>query len=150
MSRTDEDVEAQIERALGQKQAALMKLNTPRRICGLLTARGRSVEWEKAFEHIEAHFRSDSGKPSHTRFQKKYCDEDAVKDLIKRAAAAPSTVAFARLNIHGMPIGRPGIKMVRDFGQPIGDRPDLVCLIIIADSQGTLVTAYPGTKQTRK
>jgi hypothetical protein len=145
MSQKDREVEAQVEQALGQKLAALMKQNIPRRICGLLTARGRCVEWEKAFEHVSAHFRSDASKPSHTRFHKKYCDQEAVKDLIKRAAAAPSGVTFARLTIGGIPLGRPCIKIVRAFGEVIGDRPDLVCLIVIADSQGTLVTAYPGT-----
>jgi hypothetical protein len=147
MPQDDKDIEAQIEQALGKKQAALMKQNTPRRICGLLTARGRWVEWEKAFQHIAAHFEAGPAKPSHTRFLKKYCDEEAVKDLIKRAAGKPSTVSFAKLNISGMPTGRPGIKIVRAFAEPVGDRPDLVCLVIVADSQGTLVTAYPGTKE---
>jgi hypothetical protein len=147
MSQNDKDVEAQIVQALGQKQAALMKKNTPSRICGLLTARGRCVEWEAAFEHISPHFKANSGKPSHTRFHDKYCDQEAVKDLIKRAAGAPSSVTYTKLTTDGIPVGRPAIKIVRDFGEPVGDRPDLVCLIIVADSQGKLVTAYPGTRK---
>jgi hypothetical protein len=116
----------------------------PKRICGLLTARGRSAEWEKAFEHIATHFRNDPGKPTHTRFRKKYCDEAAMKDLIRRAAHAPSTLTGIKLTIAGMPIGRDGVKIVRKFSEPIGDEVDLLCLIIIADLQGTLMTAYPG------
>jgi hypothetical protein len=145
MSHNDKDAEAQIVKELGQKQAALMKQNAPTRISGLLTAHGRSVEWDKAFEHISSHFKADAGKPSHARFDKKYCDQEAVKGLIKQAANNPSSVTYAKLTIGGAPIGRPGIKIVRAFGEAVGDRPDLVCLIIMADSRGTLVTAYPGT-----
>ena len=91
------DAKVQAERELGQKQAALMKLKTPGRICGLLTARGRSVEWDKAFEHIAEHFKVDPLKPSHTRFHKKYCENEAVKALIKNAAERPSSVIWAKL-----------------------------------------------------
>ena len=118
----------------------------PGRICGLLTARGRSAEWEKAFEHISEHFKFDPTKPTHTLFREKYCEEDAVKELIKRAAAAPSSVTPRKLNIAGFPIGRDGVKIVRIFAEPIGNRPDLICLLIIADLQGTLITAYPGAR----
>ena len=124
-----------------------MLVTTPRRICGLLTARGRSAEWEKAFVHISTHFRSDLSKPTHTCFQKKYCDQEAVKELIKRAAGAPSSVRPAKLTIGSMPVGRDCIIIVRDFAEPIGDTTDLTCLIIVADSQGNLITAYPGTKK---
>jgi hypothetical protein len=146
MAQDEVDARAQAERELGQKQAALMKLNAPSRICGLLTARGRSVDWDKAFEHIAEHFKADPLKPKHTCFQSKYCEKEAVKALIKDAAGRPSSVIWAKLTIGGMPAGRPGIKIVRDFAEPIGDRADLVCLIIIADHQGKLVTAYPGTR----
>jgi hypothetical protein len=37
--------------------------------------------------------------------------------------------------VAGMPIGRDGVKIVRKFSEPIGDGPDLVCLIVIADLQ---------------
>lgn len=148
MSQDELDAKAHAERELGQKQAALMKLNTPNRICGLLTARGRSDEWDKAFEHIAAHFRADPlNKPSHTLFHKKYCEKEAVKALIMKAAAGPSSVIWAKLKIGGLPLGRPAIKIVREFPEQIGDRADLVCLVIIADHQGKLVTAYPGAKK---
>jgi hypothetical protein len=121
--------------------------SVPGRICGLLTARGRSAEWEKAFEHISMHFKNDPTKQSHTRFRRKYCEEHAIKELIKRACTAPSSVKSIKLTIAGMPIGRDGVKIVRTFAEPIGDGPDLMCLIVIADSQGALMTAYPGTKE---
>lgn len=137
----------------------------PRRICGLLTARGRWAEWEKAFEHIAMHFRpmpmepwnvvevdqqSDSTtieKPRHSLFHKKYRNERAVKELIRRAVAGPSAVMPTRLKIAGKPLGRDAVKIVRHFAEPVGDTPDLVCVVVIADSQGTLITAYPGTKK---
>jgi hypothetical protein len=115
----------------------------PRRICGLLTARGRSAEWEKAFEHIALHFKNDLGKKAHTRFRKKYCNEAAVKELILRAANAPSSVKITKLTIAGLPLGADGIKIVRTFSEPIGDSEDLTCLLIITNAQGTLMTAYP-------
>jgi len=147
MSQDERDAKMQAERELGLKQAALMKLNTPSRICGLLTARGRSVEWDKAFEHIAEHFRANPLKPLHTLFQKKYRENEAVKVLIKNAAGRPSAVIWATLRIDGMPLGRPGIKIVREFAEQIGDRPDLTCLLIIADHQGKLITAYPGSRK---
>jgi len=147
MPESNVDVRAQAIRELGEKQFALMMQNTPHRICGLLTARGRSVEWEKAFLHIALHFGPDHRKPSHTVFRKKFCNEAAVKDLVRQAANAPSTVICTKLTIDGVPLGRPGIKIVRAFREPIGSTADLLCLVVIADFQGTLITAFPGTSK---
>jgi hypothetical protein len=44
------------ETTLGKKLTALMKANAASRVVGLLTARGRSDEWQVAFEHIAEHF----------------------------------------------------------------------------------------------
>ena len=140
------DLEFQAERELGKKYVALMKQNTPRRICGLLTARGRNDEWRKAFEHIALHFNSaPPGKPAHTVFQQKYRNEEAVKDLIRQAANAPSSVSVVKLTIDASPLGRPGIMITRRFPHQVGIIDDQKCLAVIADYQGTLITAYPRT-----
>jgi len=144
VAQDDVSVRIEIERALGKARTAVMKRNAPGRICGLLTAHGRSVEWQKAFEHISEHFKAFiPGKPSHTRFAKKYCDEEKVKELIKRAAMNPSSVSFVRLRIGSAPIGEPGVNIVRFFAEVIGDRADLTCLVIFVDHHGALRTAYP-------
>lgn len=147
MPEADLDARAQAIRELGEKQFALMMQNTPHRICGLLTARGRCVEWEKAYRHIALHFTPDRRKPSHTVFRKKFCDEALVKDLVRQAADAPSAVTCIKLNIAGAPLGRPGIKIVRAFREAIGTGADLLCLVVIADFQGTLITAYPSSSK---
>lgn len=146
MIQDEREAEAQIVRMLGEKQAALMKQRTPSRICGLLTAAGRSDEWEKAFEHISLHFlKTIPGKPAHSQFHKKYREKEALKQLIKEAASRPSAVRYVMLTIDAEPRGGPGIKIVRAFPQPVGDRPDLNCLLVFADHHGTLKTARPGT-----
>jgi len=147
MFLADKDVEAELVKARGQKLTDLIIRKAPSRICGLVSANGRSVEWEKAFSHIAIHFKADPSKPTNTVFNKKYCDEFAVKELIKRAAGRPSSVNWTNLTLEGRPSGRLGIKIVRDFGEPVGDKPDLVCLRVLADDQGNLLTAYPVTRK---
>ena len=119
------------------------------RICGVLTARGRSAEWDKAFEHISLHFAADLTKPSHTLFDKKYRSPEAIKDLIKRAASHPSSIKSTKLRIAGSPGEVMATKIVRHFAVQIGDTPALDCLLIIADEGGALVTAYPCTQAER-
>jgi hypothetical protein len=41
-----------VSQEIGVKLTGILKENTPGRICGLLTANGRSLEWETALEHI--------------------------------------------------------------------------------------------------
>jgi hypothetical protein len=146
MSQDEREAEALAVRMLGEKEAALMKEKARKRIHGLLTAPGRAREWEKALDHISLHFlKQVAGKPSHTRFIRKYCDKEAVRELIKQATSAPSHMKWVMLNIAGEPRGGPGIKIVRLFRGPIGEGHDLNCLVVITDHLGTLVTAYPGT-----
>ena len=139
------DIEGHVTAEIGEKETSLMKEKTRNRICGLVTPRGRNDEWKKAFEHIALHFhsRSPRSKEKHTRFLSKYCSESAVKDLVKRAAAAPSAQRIVKLTIGGVPIGPPGMAIERYFGEQIGETPDLDSLIIFVDYQGTLRTAYP-------
>jgi hypothetical protein len=122
-----------------------MKTNAASRVCGLLTARGRSDEWEVALEHIREHFVRLPHKPTHSVFRAKYRDPEALKELLKRAASGPSTVVATRATIEGNPSGRPCVKIVRQFGQPVGEEPDQVCVVLIVDHGGTLMTAYPAT-----
>jgi hypothetical protein len=49
-------MERLVVQEIGVKLTGILKENTPGRICGLLTARGRSSEWETALEHIGEHF----------------------------------------------------------------------------------------------
>ena len=137
------EIDRQVETELGIKHAALAKANACTRVCGLLMARGRSIEWERALQHIAEHFHSDLSKASHTVFARKYRNADAIKQLLYRAASGPSSVILTKLTIDGRPTGRPGVKIIREFGEPVGELPSLRWLVIIADAHGTLVTAYP-------
>src|SRR3982751_2142726 len=92
---SDAEIERQVIEAIGVKLAGILKDNTPSRICGLLTARGRNPEWERALEHISEHFRPMSGKPSHAVFCKRLRDPMMLKQYIKRAASAPSTLRLS-------------------------------------------------------
>lgn len=143
MADDEVSLDRQIEASLGRKQAALLKANACTRVCGLLTAAGRSGQWEEAFKHISLHFGSDPSKPSHSGFAKRYRDKEVLRELIKRAASAPSTVQLTKLNIDGRPVGREGVKIVRRFGESVGESPEMVFLVIITDAQGKLITAYP-------
>jgi hypothetical protein len=137
------DATEQVEAELGVKQAALAKANASTRVCGLLMARGRSVEWERALEHISEHFRADPSKESHAVFAKKYRSAEAVRTLLYRAASGPSSVELTRLTVDGRPVGRPAVKIVREFGEAVGEIPSFRWLIIITDARGSLITAYP-------
>jgi hypothetical protein len=132
-----------VEAELGVKQAALAKANACTRVCGLLMARGRSLEWERALEHISEHFRPDSSKKSHAVFARKYRNPDAIKKLLYRAASGPSSVVLTKLTVDGRPTGRPAVMIVREFGEAVGEQPSYRWLVIIADAHGTLITAYP-------
>jgi hypothetical protein len=94
---SDAEIERQIIEAIGIKLAGLLKEKTPSRICGLLTARGRNAEWEKALEHISQHFEPINGKPSHTLFRNKFRDTKTLKEYIRRAVSGPSAVRLSRL-----------------------------------------------------
>lgn len=141
------EIERQVIDAIGVKLAGLLKDNTPSRICGLLTARGRNQDWERALEHIADHFRSIPGKPNHSIFCKRLRNRDTLKQYVKRAASAPSTLRLSKLtDLFGRPIGAPCMLIIREFKEQLGEEPSQTCLIIVADFQGTLVTAYPATK----
>jgi hypothetical protein len=78
-------------------------------------------------------------------FARRYRSNDALKRLLFRAASAPSNVALTKLKIDGRPTGRSAVRILREFAQEIGDSAELRWLVIIADAQGTLITAYPAT-----
>jgi hypothetical protein len=143
---------AQMEREaielIGVNRAGILKDRTPGRICGLLTARGRNTEWEKALEHISEHFRPNiAGKEKHSVFRKKFRDSDTLKDIIKRAASRPSMLRVSRLRDDwGRPIFGPCLLIIREFQEPPGEEMDQVFLVVVANDQGTLVTAFPATK----
>jgi hypothetical protein len=83
-------MERLVTQEIGVKLTGILKENTPGRICGLLTAKGRSLEWETALEHIGEHFGPLPGKPKHSIFCRKLRNPDTLKDYIKRTASAPS------------------------------------------------------------
>jgi hypothetical protein len=145
---SDAEIERQVIEAIGVKLAGLLKDNTPSRICGLLTARGRSPEWERALDHISDHFRPMPGKPSHAIFCKRLRDPAALKQYIKRAASAPSALRLSKLtDAFGRPMGVPCMLIIREFKEQLGEASAQTCLIIVADFQGKLVTAYPTTRE---
>jgi hypothetical protein len=132
-----------VEAEIGVQKAALLKANACSRVCGLLMARGRIDEWERAYQHIAEHFYVDATKPSHSVFARRYRLRDAIKALVFRAASAPSSVHLTKLTIDGRPTGRAGVEIVRRFGEPIDETSKMTSLVIIADAQGALITAYP-------
>jgi hypothetical protein len=144
---SDAEIESGVIEAIGVKLAGILKDNSPSRIHGLLTARGRNPEWEKALEHISDHFKPIPGKPAHSVFNKKLRDTDTLKEYIKRTVRGPSAVKLSRLtDAYANPNGTPCVLIVRDFREPIGEEPNQKCLVVIADFQGKLVTAYPATE----
>jgi hypothetical protein len=141
-------MESQIIEAIGVKLAGILKDNTPSRICGLLTARGRNAEWERALEHISDHFHPMPGKPSHSMFCKRLRDPELLKQFVRRAASAPSTIRLSKLTLPARgPVGVPCVLIIREFKEAIGMDADQTCLIVIADFQGKLITTYPATKK---
>lgn len=143
----DADMERQIVEAIGEKLAGILKEKTPGRIAGLLTARGRAPEWEKALEHISDHFKANPSKPRHAVFRRKFRDPDTLKIYIKRAVSGPSRIRLSRLTDgYARPTGSPCALIIREFSEPLGEEADQVCLVVIADFQGKLATAYPATK----
>jgi|HubBroStandDraft_2_1064218.scaffolds.fasta_scaffold975339_1 hypothetical protein len=140
--------EREIVEAIGVKMAGMLKANTPGRICGLLTAKGRITEWERALEHISIHLGSSANKTVNSKFAKKFHDPEKLKEYIKRAAGAPSAVTLSRqTDPFGRPTGTPCLLILRDFKESIGEQADQSWLVIVADYQGKLVTAYPETER---
>lgn len=145
---TPAEIEQLVIGEIGEKQAEYLKGSAPgNRICGLLTAKGRNTEWEKALEHISDHFHQLPGKPKHSIFRSKFRDPDTLKEYLKRAASGPSAVRLSKETIEGEPRGRPCALIVREFKEQIGLEPDQVCIAIVIDHNGVLVTAYPMTKE---
>ena len=144
----DAEIERQIVEIIGTKLAGILKENTPRRICGLLTAKGRSREWETALEHISDHFGPMPDKSRHNIFRKKFRDADTLKQYIKRAASGPSLIRLSRIRDgYNQPTGTPCLLIIREFQEPLGEEPEQVFLVVIADFQGKLVTTYPASKK---
>jgi len=143
MALSEMEILRRIEASLGEKRTAMMKANACSKICGMLTAPGRSWEWDEAFEHISEHFRPIPAKPTHTIFQRKYRDSERLKGLIRNAAAHPSTVKLTLLTIDGIPSGAPAIQIGRQFRELIGEEDGQICLRIISEEKGRLITAYP-------
>jgi hypothetical protein len=144
---SDAAIERKIVEMIGEKLAGILKEKTPSRICGLLTAKGRNAEWEKALDHIAEHFRPHREKPVHTIFRKKFRDKNVLKEYVRRAVSAPSTVRLSLLrDADARPVGSPCALIVREFNEALGEQSDEVCLVVIADFQGKLATAYPATK----
>jgi hypothetical protein len=142
------EIERQVIQEIGEKMAEFLKGSSPaNRICGLLTAKGRSPEWEKALEHISDHFRHIPTKEKHSVFRSKFRDPDTLKEYMKRAASAPSAIRLSRETIDGRPVGTPCALIIREFKEPLGENPDELCLVIVIDHRGTLVTAIPKTKK---
>jgi hypothetical protein len=139
--------EQEIIDVIGVKQAGILKANTPSRICGMLTAKGRIPEWEKALEHISIHLGPAGHKAVNSRFTKMLRDPDRLKEYVKRAASGPSATVFSRLtDAFNRPNGTPCLLILRDFKEPIGETADQNWLVIVADYQGKLVTAYPDSE----
>jgi hypothetical protein len=142
------EIESAVIAEIGAKYANFLKGKyVSSRLCGMLTARGRNHEWEKALEHISLHFSRDSTKETHTVFAKKYRDPDVLKDLINSAAMHPSTIRLSRLTINNQPIGKVCAILIREFRQPIGTQSDEFCLFVVVDQEAKLITAYPKNKK---
>ena len=140
--------ERDIIEEIGVKEASLLKANTPSRICGMLTAKGRIPEWEKALEHISSHLGFAGHKDTHSRFTKKVRDPEKLKEYVKQAARGPSAKVLSRqTDLLGRPNGTPCLLILRDFTEPIGEEAGQTWLVIVADRQGRLVTAYPDSQQ---
>jgi hypothetical protein len=117
---SDAQIESQIIDTIGLKLARILKDNTPSRICGLLTAKGRSDEWERALEHISEHFHPIQGKPSHSIFSKRFREPEAIKDLIRRAVSAPSMLRLSKLTLPSRgAVGAPCMLIIRNFKEQI-------------------------------
>jgi hypothetical protein len=144
--------EREIIEVIGVQAAGILKTNTPGRICGMLTAKGRIAEWEKALEHISGHSGSGGDKQAHSRFTTMLRDPEKLKEYVKRAASAPSATVLSRLtDNNGQPTGTPCLLIMRAFKEPIGQEAEQNWLVIVADHQGKLVTAYPQSEdQLRK
>lgn len=141
---SDTEMERQIVEAIGVKLAAILKEKTPSRICGLLTAKGRNLEWEKALEHISDHFKPINGKPAQTLFRKTFRDTDTLKQYVKRAVSGPSKVKLSRLrDLDARPNGSPCLLIIREFQEPIGEEPDQTFC------QGRSKNRPPGRRECR-
>ena len=141
--------EQEIIEVLGVKLAGILKRNSPSRICGMLTAKGRIPEWEKALEHISIHLAPAGHKLVHSRYAKKFRDTERLKDYIKQAAAGPSAMVLSRqTDPYGRPNGTPCLLILRDFKESIGEEAGQTWLVIVVDHQGKLVTAYPDTEES--
>lgn len=147
MPLSSSEMERLVIQEIGVKLTGILKENTPGRICGLLTAKGRSLEWETALEDIGEHFGPMPGKPRHSVFCRKLRNPDTVKDYIKRAVSAPSTLRTSKLTDQlGEATGRQCLLIIREFGENVGEQAEQKCLIVVADFQGKLITAFPATR----
>lgn len=144
----DAELERQIIETIGTKLAGILKENTPSRICGLLTAKGRNREWEAALRHISSHFAPMPDKSRHNIFRKKFRDGDMLKKYVKQASARPSLLRLSRLRDgYGDSTGTPCLLIIREFQEPLGEEPEQLYLVIVADFQGKLVTTFPASKK---
>jgi hypothetical protein len=83
----------------------------------------------------------------HTIFRKKFRDKSVLKEYVRRAVSAPSTVRLSLLrDADDRPVGSPCALIVREFNEALGEQSDEVCLVVMADFQGKLATTYPATK----
>jgi hypothetical protein len=131
------------DRQFGRREAKLLLRNAPSRVLGILLNDGH--EWQKAFEHIRAHFHAAPGKERHSRFRNRYCTEEAVRELIRRAVAGPSRTAEYS-QAEGRPHDDVKARIERDFADGIGTDykgVELCTLAVFVDRHGRLVSAYP-------
>lgn len=141
MPKDQAQIEQEIIAQLGERGAAGLKANACTRLCGLLQRQGG--DWDKAFEHISAHFKRVLGKPSNAMFHKKFRSKDALRQLLYQAASGPSEIKLTKLKVHGDHFGKPAIEIVRNFSEPIGEDLTHIRLRIFVDYQGNLISAYP-------
>lgn len=135
----------QAEKEFGARQAGQVASRAAAAARRQLLA--RSIASSPAFAHIAEHFREDAEKPAHGVFLPQYQRADALTALLLRALANSGTEPM----LSKSDSDDWAVLVQTWFGsaQPIGyrgagaERRELSHLVIVAELNGDLVTAYP-------
>lgn len=46
----------------------------------------------------------------------------------------------------GQTTGVPCLLIIREFAENVGEHPEQTCMVVVADFQGRLITAFPATR----
>ena len=152
----NKQLKALAEQKGGAKLTEPGKKHVANRLYQLVTGDIKDKQWRSAFQHLADHFHppptdeKGNQKTKHTQYIKRYCSEDAVRDLLRQAISKPSESTYSLLTDDSGPNGKPCLVIKRHFSQQVGTETDQHTIVVVGDLDGNLVTGYPASTPPEK